>query len=214
MCNFDEIFERIYSMNKLFFNKDRLGAFMDAILAIIMTILVLELDKPEEPTLTAFLHLWHAYAAYAVSFFWLGSLWTALHIAWDRIERVSQKTVWISIVLLFWASFIPYTTSLLISWSTGRVIQGAYGVVVIATTLNLYLLYTNMNKDNEGTGVCSYIAYAERNLRVDLVIKVAGFVFGVIFYPPLIEIGVLAAAVYMLGGRILFHHRKGMKAAQ
>ena len=76
-------------MKKLFFNKDRLGAFMDAILAIIMTILVLELAKPKEPTVAAFLSLWHAFAAYAISFFWLGSMWTALHIAWDRIEKVS-----------------------------------------------------------------------------------------------------------------------------
>ena len=68
------VLEEEKSMKKLFFNKDRLGAFMDAILAIIMTILVLELAKPKEPTIAAFLSLWHAFAAYAISFFWLGSM--------------------------------------------------------------------------------------------------------------------------------------------
>lgn len=194
-------------MHQLFFSKERLGAFMDAILAIIMTILVLELDKPEEPTLAAFLHLWHAYAAYAISFFWLGSLWTALHISWDRIERVSQRTVWISIALMFWASFVPYVTSLLIDWSSKRAIQGVYGAVIIATTLNLYWLYTSMNRDNQGTGACRYIAFAEKNLKVDLAIKLAGFIAGILLYPPLVEIGVLAAAVYMIGGRIIFRRR-------
>lgn len=196
-------------MKKLFFNKDRLGAFMDAILAIIMTILVLELAKPKEPTVAAFLSLWHAFAAYAISFFWLGSMWTALHIAWDRIEKVSQKTVWISITLLFWASIIPYITSLLVDWSTSRVIQGAYGLVVIITTANLYWLYTSLNKDNAGSGACGYINLAEKNLRIDLLIKIVGFAAGMIFYPPLVEIGVLAAAVFMITGRITLRKKHG-----
>lgn len=191
-------------MRKLFFSKERLGAFMDAILAIIMTILVLELDKPEEPTLAAFISNWHAYAAYVISFFWLGSLWTALHIAWDRIEQVSQKTVWISITLMFWASFVPYVTSLLIDWSDRRAIQGVYGAVIICTTLNLLWLYASMDQDNRDTGASGYIVYAKRNLRIDLVIKITGFVLGMIFYPPIVEIGVLAAALYMVGGRVLF----------
>ncbi|MGN0270759.1 MAG: TMEM175 family protein [Candidatus Weimeria sp.] len=196
-------------MKKLFFNKDRLGAFMDAILAIIMTILVLELAKPKEPTIEAFFSLWHAFAAYAISFFWLGSMWTALHIAWDRIEKVSQKTVWISITLLFWASFIPYITSLLVDWSTSRVIQGAYGLVVIITTANLYWFYTSLNKDNAGSGACGYINLAEKNLRIDLLIKIVGFAAGMIFYPPLVEIGVLAAAVFMITGRITLRKKHG-----
>jgi uncharacterized membrane protein len=194
--------ERRSLMDKLFFSKERLGAFMDAILAIIMTILVLELAKPSEPTLAAILSNWHAYVAYAISFFWLGSMWTALHIAWDRIERVSQRTVWISIALMFWASFVPYVTSLLIDWSGKRAIQGAYGAIIICTTLHLYWLYTSMNRDNKDTGACSYIDFAERNLRIDLVIKIAGFVLGVVFYPPIVEIGVLAAALYMVVGRV------------
>lgn len=201
-------------MKKLFFNKDKLGAFLDAILAIIMTILVLELDKPEEPTMAAIFSQWHAYVAYAISFFWLGSLWTALHIAWDRIERVSQKTVWISIALMFWASFVPHVTSLLIDWSSLRSIQSIYGAVIIFTTLNLYWLYTSMNKDNAGTGACGYIRYAEKSLRIDLCIKITGFVLGVIFYPPLVEIGVLAAAIYILGGRIVFKHREKKPPAE
>ncbi|MQN01299.1 MAG: DUF1211 domain-containing protein [Lachnospiraceae bacterium] len=187
---------------KLFFNKDRLGAFMDAILAIIMTILVLELGKPDEPTFAAFAKLLPAYAAYAISFFWLGSMWTALHIAWDRIERVSQRTVWISLLLLFWASFMPYMTSLLFKWNAERTIQFIYGVIVIVTTLNLYGLYVSLNKDNAGTGACGYIAMAEKNLKVDILIKVIGLVAGLLILPQLTEIAILVAAIYMIGGRI------------
>ena len=64
-------------------NKERLIAFTDAVLAIIMTILVLELDKPDEPTLSAFWALRQNFFAYFLSFFWLGSLWMALNTLWE-----------------------------------------------------------------------------------------------------------------------------------
>ncbi|GEM_PF-97768 len=195
-------------LKRLFFNKDRLGAFMDAILAIIMTILVLELEKPSAPTLAAFASLWRAYVAYAISFLWLGSMWTALHIVWDRIERVSQRSVWISILLLFWASFLPYTTSLVQSWVAYRAAQGVYGGIVLLTTLHLYWLYLSLSRDNEASYAGSYIKMAKRNLRIDLLIKTAGLIIGEIFWPQLVAISVLIAAAFMLVGRINFRRRK------
>ena len=195
-------------LKRLFFNKDRLGAFMDAILAIIMTILVLELEKPSAPTLAAFASLWRAYVAYAISFLWLGSMWTALHIVWDRIERVSQRSVWISILLLFWASFLPYTTSLVQSWVAYRAAQGVYGGIVLVTTLHLYWLYLSLSRDNEASYAGSYIKMAKRNLRIDLLIKTAGLIIGEIFWPQLVAISVLIAAAFMLVGRINFRRRK------
>lgn len=199
-------------LKRLFFNKDRLGAFMDAILAIIMTILVLELEKPSAPTLAAFASLWRAYVAYAISFLWLGSMWTALHIVWDRIERVSQRSVWISILLLFWASFLPYTTSLVQSWVAYRAAQGVYGGIVLLTTLHLYWLYLSLRRDNEASYAGSYIKMAKRNLRIDLLIKTAGLIIGEIFWPQLVAISVLIAAAFMLVGRINFRRRKAGRA--
>ena len=195
-------------MQESFFNKERLGAFMDAILAIIMTIQVLELKQPGAPTLAAFEKLWSTYLIYAITFFWLGSMWTALHIVWDRIERVSQRSVWISILLLFWASFLPYTTSLVQSWVAYRAAQGVYGGIVLLTTLHLYWLYLSLSRDNEASYAGSYIKMAKRNLRIDLLIKTAGLIIGEIFWPQLVAISVLIAAAFMLVGRINFRRRK------
>ena len=60
-------------------NKERLAAFMDAILAIIMTILILELKKPEAATIKALWNLRVDFFAYTLSFFWLGTMWVNLH---------------------------------------------------------------------------------------------------------------------------------------
>ena len=63
-------------------DKDRLIAFTDAILAIIMTILVLELKEPETLSLQGLWALKGSYYAYTLSFFWLGTMWIGLHNEW------------------------------------------------------------------------------------------------------------------------------------
>lgn len=82
-------------------NKDRLAAFTDAILAIIMTILVLELEKPSEASWEAVWALRQSFASYIISFFWLGAMWVNLHSQWQRIKRIDNRVVWCSIAMLF-----------------------------------------------------------------------------------------------------------------
>ncbi len=73
--------------------KDRLIALTDAVLAIIMTILILELEKPTTPSLQAFWDLRQNFFAYFLSFFWLGSLWMALNTLWEKVEKISPQIV-------------------------------------------------------------------------------------------------------------------------
>ena len=87
-------------------NKDRLAAFTDAILAIIMTILVLELEKPSEASWAAVWALRQSFVSYIISFFWLGAMWVNLHSQWQRIERIDNRVVWCSIVMLFFVSLL------------------------------------------------------------------------------------------------------------
>ena len=149
-------------------SKERLGAFMDAVIAIVMTILVLELEKPAAPTLAAFWALRINFAAYALSFLWLAALWTSLHNAWHVIEKISSRTVWLSIGLLFFSSLFPYATSLVSTYFTSTV---------------------------------KYMQAVSRFLRTDLLIKVAGMIAGVLFWPPIVSLGVLAAAIFIMTAR-------------
>ena len=182
-------------------NKDRLGAFMDAVIAIVMTILVLELQKPSEPTLAAFWNLKINFAAYALSFLWLAAMWTSLHNAWHVVEKISNRTMWLSMGLLFFSSLFPYATSLVSTYFTSRVVQGFYGIVVIATTVMLMLIYRSLAKDDGRVETAAYMKKVVGFLTVDLCIKIAGTVAGVLFWPPLVSIGVLAAAVFIMIAR-------------
>ena len=73
----------------LIMNKERLAAFMDAVLAIIMTILILELKKPETANLKALWDLRTYFFAYTISFFWLGTMWINLHNEWLKIKYIT-----------------------------------------------------------------------------------------------------------------------------
>lgn len=182
-------------------SKERLGAFMDAVIAIVMTILVLELEKPAAPTLAALWALRINFAAYALSFLWLAALWTSLHNAWHVIEKISSRTVWLSIGLLFFSSLFPYATSLVSTYFTSRVVQGFYGVIVIATTVMLLLIYKSLEKDNPPERTVKHMQAVSRFLRTDLLIKVAGMIAGVLFWPPIVSLGVLAAAIFIMTAR-------------
>lgn len=109
-------------------SKERVAAFTDAVLAIIMAILVLDLDKPDPLTWSGFGKLWPQFLAYAFSFFWLGSMWVHLHIEWSGVKLVDQPVLWTSITLLFFCSLIPYSTSLVagnvLSWDLAIKIVG------------------------------------------------------------------------------------------
>lgn len=180
-------------------SKERLVAFTDAILAIIMTILVLELDKPAEPTLAAFWDLRTAYFAYALSFVWLGSLWVGLNSIWEKAERIDTPVIWWNLFLLFLASLIPYATSLCSTYFDSAVIQGFYGVVVIGMTMVNYALHKALDRPNRDVPV---LLEATRNYRCmllpDIAIKCVGLLLAVTVYPPVMMYSVLIAAVYIL----------------
>ena len=93
-------------------SKERLVAFTDAVIAIIITILILELEKPTSLTWGAVWDLRMNLFAYTITFFWIGTMWVNMHRAWDNITRINNKLVWISLLLLFFSSFFPYTTSI------------------------------------------------------------------------------------------------------
>ncbi len=182
-------------------NKDRLGAFMDAVIAIVMTILVLELEKPSAPTLEAFLALKINFAAYALSFLWLAAMWTSLHNAWHIVDKISNRTMWLSMGLLFFSSLFPYATSLVSMYFTSRVVQGFYGIVVIATTVMMLLIYSSLAKDDPREATVKYMKKVRFSLLIDVGIKTVGTITGVLFWPPLVSIGILAAAIFIMIAR-------------
>jgi len=91
-------------------SKGRLEAFSDGVIAIIITIMVLELKVPEEGTLTALLPLLPKFLSYLLSFIFLGIYWNNHHHLWQAAKQVNGSILWANMHLLFWLSLIPFVT--------------------------------------------------------------------------------------------------------
>lgn len=169
---------------------------MDAVIAIVMTILVLELKKPSEPTFEAFWNLRVNFAIYAITFLWLSAMWISLHKAWRVADKISNRTMWLSMGLLFFSSLFPYATSLVGSSFPSKAVQAFYGYIVIASTIMLILIYRNLAKDDERPDTVHYMRQVCNLLLIDLGIQIAAMIVGMLFWPPFVSFGSLAAAAF------------------
>jgi uncharacterized membrane protein len=89
----------------------RLEAFSDGVLAIIITIMVLELKVPDEPTLKALEHSATGFATYLLSFVYVGIYWNNHHHMFQIVGTVNGAVLWANLHLLFWLSLYPFTTA-------------------------------------------------------------------------------------------------------
>ena len=147
-------------------SKERVVAFTDAVLAIIMTILVLDLDKPDPLTWSGFGKLWPQFLAYAFSFFWLGSMWVHLHIEWSGVKLVDQPVLWTSITLLFFCSLIPYSTSLV----AGNVLSWDLAIKIVGIMITLTIWPPAMPVFTLAAAMFLFLksASAERRMQVKI----------------------------------------------
>jgi len=92
-------------------NKSRVEAFSDGVIAIILTIMVLELKVPKETTLEALAALWPVYAAYALSYWLVFRVWLTHHDIFETLHGVNHPIMVANGVLLFAASLVPFATA-------------------------------------------------------------------------------------------------------
>ncbi len=111
--------------------KSRLEAFSDGVIAIIITIMVLELRVPHEPTLAALQPLWPVFASYVVSFVYVGIYWNNHHHLWQAVDHVNGPVLWANLHLLFWLSLFPFVTSWAGESGFATVPVAIYGVVLL-----------------------------------------------------------------------------------
>ena len=118
----------------------RLEAFSDGVLAIIITIMVLELKVPHGITLAALQPLVPVLLSYVLSFVYVGIYWNNHHHMLHVTERVSGGILWANLHLLFWLSLVPFVTAWMGENHFARLPVAAYGVVMLAAAIAYYIL--------------------------------------------------------------------------
>lgn len=177
-------------------SKERLSTFIDAVLAIIMTILVLELEKPSSITPQGFWDLRENFFAYALSFFWLGSMWVHMHNEWYHAKKIDNKVIWSSLIMLFFSSLFPYSTSIVANNFNNVTAQVFYGVVVLLVTIFNTIMYTFLKAANSDN--TKFIKYMNNRLKwiyYDIAVKVVGLIIAIAIYPPAMIYAVLITSI-------------------
>ena len=175
-------------------NASRFIAFYDAMLAIIMTLVVLEFKVPDPSHL---FRLIPAFICYGISFFWLGFMWISSYTAWKHLTRVSPRTLFIMLFSLFFSSFFPFSTTLVVENFMNRDAQVFYVSIVLLITLSNYMLTQSMNRDHS-TPVLEALFMIPINFTLfDLVIKILGLMLSYFIWPPFGTIS-LFIAVFVL----------------
>ena len=111
--------------------KDRLLAMTDGVVAIIITIMVLELKAPEGADLAALRELLPVFLAYALSFIYVAIYWNNHHHYFHLVQRVNGALLWANFHLLFWLSLIPFATAWMDEQGFAPVPTALYGVSLL-----------------------------------------------------------------------------------
>ena len=120
--------------------KSRLEAFSDGVLAIIITIMVLELRVPHQATLAALWPLWPTILSYILSFIFIGIYWNNHHHLWQVVEHVSGAVLWANLHLLFWLSLVPFVTAWMGENHFASAPVALYGLVLLGSGCAYYIL--------------------------------------------------------------------------
>jgi TMEM175 potassium channel family protein len=121
-------------------NKGRLEAFSDGVIAILITIMVLELRIPRGADWAALKPLIPVFLTYILSFIFLGIYWNNHHHMLQATERINGKILWANLHLLFWLSLIPFTTGWMGANHFSALPTALYGVVLLLAALAYYIL--------------------------------------------------------------------------
>ncbi len=134
--------------------KNRLEAFSDGVIAIIITIMVLELKVPHEATWSALGAIAPVFLSYVLSFVYVGIYWNNHHHLLHACSRVSGGILWANLHLLFWLSLLPFATGWMGENHFEPVPSALYGLILLASAISYWLLQREIIKvQGEGSAL-------------------------------------------------------------
>lgn len=128
--------------------KTRLEAFSDGVLAIIITIMVLELHAPHGEGWEALKPLLPVFVSYVLSFIVIGIYWGNHHHLLHTVSQVTSRMIWANLHLLFWLSLVPFATAWMGESNFSRISVIAYAIVVNLAGLAYYLLLKTVERSH------------------------------------------------------------------
>lgn len=176
-------------------SKTRLEAFSDAVIAIILTIMVLELKVPEGSSLEDLMTLVPKFLSYVLSFAYIGIYWNAHHHLFHGAKRINGKILLINMNLLFWLSLIPFATGWMGENSFEGITVAVYGLVLFAAALSYFILTKSLIKES---CILQEVLGDYKKERVSLVLYFGAFLVSTIFPEVSLSIYALVAIMWLI----------------
>jgi uncharacterized membrane protein len=151
-------------------SKSRLEAFSDGVIAIIITIMVLEFKVPHEATWQALIPVAPVFLSYALSFVFVGIYWSNHHHLLQVVEHVNGRVLWANLHLLFWLSLTPFVTGWLGENKFATVPAALYGVVLLCAAIAYFILARSLLSIHSPDSVLATALGADFKGKVSMVI--------------------------------------------
>lgn len=127
----------------------RLTSFTDGVIAVIITVMVLELPVPDVPGIAALRPLTILFVVYALSFVKVGTYWVQHHNVVQAARRLDGRVLLANLFFLFWLSLIPFVVRWIGQAGITRDTAVAFGLIMLLCTLSFYLFFTALLRANE-----------------------------------------------------------------
>jgi uncharacterized membrane protein len=181
----------------------RLEAFSDGVLAIIITIMVLELKAPEETNLNSLLEKTPLFISYVFSFIYVGIYWNNHHHLFQITEKVNGKILWANLHLLFWLSLIPFTTAWIGENYTNVMPVIAYGVVLLFCAIAYFILQASIIKFHGDEFALKKVVGSDRKGKISIGLYILGIASSFIYaWLALVFYGIVAVMWLVPDSRI------------
>jgi uncharacterized membrane protein len=171
-------------------DKGRLEAFSDGVIAVNITILVLELKAPHSDRIEALLPIVPTFLSYVLSFIYIGIYWNNHHHMLRAAARISGAVLWANLLLLFWLSLFPFATAWMGENHFGATPTALYGVVLLMAALSYSLLQYTIIVAEGPSSFLKMVVGADWKGKVSPVLYLIGIAAA--FYAPQV-----AQAIYL-----------------
>ncbi len=181
--------------------KQRLEAFSDGVIAILITIMVLELHAPEGSDLASLRPLLPAFLSYVLSFIYLGIYWNNHHHMLHVTRHVSGGMLWANLHLLFWLSLVPVMTRWVGEQHTAALPTALYGINFFLAAIAYTILQSTIIAGDGNDSVLARAVASDRKGKISLVLYLAGA--GLAFVRPWIAhlLYVIVALIWLVPDR-------------
>ena len=174
---------------------DRFETFADAILAIVMTVLILKIPQPVEPTLTAIWNLRTMYMAYAVSFLIIYNTWYNNHNLFQLVDEIDNRVIAVHGVLLFIISVLPYFTIWLANHVNSLPAETMFGLIFVSSNILSNISVKTVFRSDPYNKKLIALDQSNNWMNIPLVIQILGFVISYTVYVPAIYISCFVSII-------------------